>query len=141
MAFPKALVTRFFQLNGNRQFAEAERELKRLKARITRTEWNLGYYRALRGMLLARKANGNQYTFLSNINPEDRETLEQHRKAFLRHVQSRFHDEFDRGFFSAWSDYMLLLINSVEEHKPEMDPEGQTNITQYVEPIQASQLG
>ena len=48
-------VTRFFQLVTKRQFAEAERILERLKLKTPKTEWNRGYLRALRGMLLAQR--------------------------------------------------------------------------------------
>lgn len=136
MTFPKALVTRFFQLIDNRQFAEAQRELQRLRAKIRKTEWNHGYYRALHGMLLARKANGNQYTFMSNIDSTDRTAVLDHKKSFLKRVQSRFNDDFDRGFFSAWTEYARLLIKTIDESKPEVDTQGQTSIIHYAEPTQ-----
>ncbi len=133
MAFPQAFVTRFFQLINNRQFTEAQRELQRLKQRIQETEWNDGYYRALQGMFLARKANGNQYAFLSTISENTRAQIEGYRGEFLRHVQDRFHDDFDRGFFSAWSDYTRLLIRTLEELEPRTDSEGQTSIIRYTQ--------
>lgn len=135
MSFPSTLVTSFFQLVNNRQFTEAQRQLQRLKEKIQRTEWNHGYYRALVGLYLAGKANGNNYTFLSSLKTEDTEILERHRNDFLRHVHRRFHDDFDRGFFSAWSDYTRLLIATRKEHKSKTDSAGQTTIIQYSESI------
>lgn len=67
MPIPSALVTRFFQLLVNRQFSEAERELERLKQKMQKTEWNRGYFRALYGMFLSRKANGDSYAFFSKM--------------------------------------------------------------------------
>ncbi|MCW4052968.1 MAG: hypothetical protein NWE78_07160 [Candidatus Bathyarchaeota archaeon] len=136
MTFPKALVTRFFQLINNRQFAEAQRELQRLTAKMRETEWNHGYSRALHGMLLARKTNGNQYTFISNIDSTDRTAILDHKKSFLKRVQSRFNDDFDRGFFSAWTEYARLLIKTIDESQPEVDTQGQTSIIHYAEPTQ-----
>jgi hypothetical protein len=82
-------------------------------------------------MLLAQKNNGNQYTFLQNLNPKDKTTIEQYKKEFSKRIKSRFQDDFDRGFFSAWHDYTQLLLKTIEETKPKPDPEGQTSIIQY----------
>ncbi|MFQ6068414.1 MAG: hypothetical protein ACE5KD_02615 [Candidatus Bathyarchaeia archaeon] len=132
MAFPKALATRFFQLINNRQFTEAQRELQRIKEKTPRTEWNHGYYKALQGMLLAQKTNGNQHTFIQKINLNDITTLKQYKNDFQKHMQNRFHDDFDRGYFSAWTDYTRLLIKTIEQTKPKpTDSEGQTSIIQY----------
>jgi len=129
MPLPQALITRYFQLINNRQFTEAQRELQRIKVKITKTEWNRGYYRALLGMLLAQKHDGNQYTFLTNINPADKQALKQHKNEFLAHVQSRFAEDYDRGYFSAWHDYTRLLIRTMDETKPETKT--QTSQVQY----------
>jgi len=109
MPIPSALVTRFFQLLVNRQFTEAERELERLKQRMQKTEWNRGYFRALYGMFLSRKANGDSYAFFSKVDLDDKTALRSYRREFLDHVRNRLHGDFDRGFFSAWADCMRVL--------------------------------
>jgi len=110
MPVPSALVTRYFQLLVNRQFAEAERELERLKQKMHKTEWNRGYFRALYGMLLTRRSNNNDsYAFLSKMDLNDKEALHGYRREFLDHVKNRLHGDFDRGFFSAWADCMRVL--------------------------------
>jgi len=109
MPIPSVLVTRFFQLLVGRQFSEAERELERLKQRMQKTEWNRGYFRALYGMFLSRKANGDAYAFFSKLDFEDKATLHAHRREFLDHVRNRLHGDFDRGYFSAWADCMRVL--------------------------------
>lgn len=109
MPIPSALVTRFFQLLVNRQFSEAERELERLKQKMQKTEWNRGYFRALYGMFLSRKANGDSYAFFSKMDLKDRTALYSYRREFLEHVRNKLHGEFDRGFFSAWADCMRVI--------------------------------
>jgi hypothetical protein len=143
MSLPKTLVTRYFQLINNRQFTEAQRELQRIKEKITRTEWNRGYYRALLGMLLAQKHNGNQYTFLANLNSADRQTLKQHRNELQAKTESRFAEDYDRGYFTAWTDYLKLLLRTADEAKPQpplqpqpQNPEAQTSLTQYEESME-----
>lgn len=109
MPIPSVLVTRFFQLLVNRQFSEAERELERLKQKMQKTEWNRGYFRALYGMFLSRKANGDSYAFFSKMDLKDRTALYSYRREFLEHVRNKLHGEFDRGFFSAWADCMRVI--------------------------------
>jgi hypothetical protein len=110
MPVPSALVTRYFQLLVTRQFAEAQRELERLKQKMHKTEWNRGYFRALYGMLLARRSNNNDsYAFLSKMDLNDKEALHGYRREFLDHVKNKLHGDFDRGFFSAWADCMRVL--------------------------------
>lgn len=106
---PKVYVTRFFQLVTARQFAEAERILERLKQKIQMNERNRGYFQALYGMLLAQRSNNDRYAFLSNLNIKDTKELHVYRREFLLQSEHRLHADYDRGFFSAWADYMRIL--------------------------------
>lgn len=106
---PKVYVARFFQLVTTRQFAEAERVLERLKQKIKLNERNRGYYQALYGMLLAQKNNDDRYAFLSNLNITDKKELHNYRREFLRQSEYRLHADYDRGFFSAWADFMRII--------------------------------
>ena len=109
MPIPSALVTRFFQLLVSRQFTEAERELERLRQRMQKTEWNRGYFRALYGMFLSRKANGDSYALFSKMDLNDKASLNSYRREFQEHVRNRLHGDFDKGFFSAWADCMRII--------------------------------
>jgi len=110
MPIPLALVSRYFQLLVNRRFAEAERELERIKQRMHETEWNRGYFNALYGMLRTRRANNDgSYAFFSRLDFSDKAALQAYRKEFLGHVRNKLHGDFDRGFFSAWADCMRVL--------------------------------
>jgi hypothetical protein len=109
MPVSSALVTRFFQLLVNRRFAEAERELERIKQKMHKTEWNRGYFRALYGMLIVRKSNNDDYAFLSKLDLDAKNVLRNCRKDFQGHVKSKLDGDFDRGFFSAWAKFMGVL--------------------------------
>lgn len=109
MPISQALVTRYFQLIINRQFTEATRELERLKQKMHKTEWNRGYFRALYGMYLSRKTNGDMYAFFSKLDLTDKEALHGYRREFLDHMRNGRHGDFDRGYFSAWADCMRIL--------------------------------
>ena len=116
MPIQSALVTRFFQLLVSRQFTEAERELERLKQKMQKTEWNRGYFRALYGMFLSRKANGDSYAFFSKMDLDDKTALHSYRREFLDHVKNKLHGDFDRGYFSAWADCMRVLSRITIPH-------------------------
>jgi hypothetical protein len=109
MPIPSALVTRYFQLLATRQFTEAERELDRIKQKMQKTEWNRGYFRALYGMFLSRKANGDAYAFFPKLDLSDKIALHSYRREFLEHVGNKLHGDFDRGYFSAWADCMRVF--------------------------------
>ena len=109
MPISQALVTRYFQLIVSRQFAEAERELERVKQKMQKTEWNRGYFRALYGMYLSRKSNNDTYALFSKIDITDKVTLHEYKREFLEHTKNGLHGDFDRGYFSAWADCMRIL--------------------------------
>ena len=138
MPIPSALVTRFFQLLVNRQFTEAERELERLKQRMQKTEWNRGYFRALYGMFLSRKANGDSYAFFSKMDLDNKTALRGYRREFLDHVKNRLHGDFDRGFFSAWADCMRVLSRiTVPRVASGAETNGTVSVGQGVEAVEA----
>jgi len=109
MPISQALVTRYFQLIVSRQFAEAERELERVKQKLQKTEWNRGYFRALYGMYLSRKNANDSYAFFSKLDLSDKVSLHAYRREFLDNMRSGLHGDFDRGYFSAWADCMRIL--------------------------------
>jgi hypothetical protein len=110
MPISQALVTRYFQLIVNRQFTEAERELERVKQKMQKTEYNRGYFRALYGMLLSRRGGNDNYAFFSKLDLTDKAQLAQYKREFFDHTKNGLHGDFDRGYFSAWSDCMRVLI-------------------------------
>ncbi len=93
----------------SRQFAEAERILERIKQKMHVSDRNRGYFQALYGMLLTMK-NTDRYAFLSTVDLTDKKQVRHYRKEFLDHMEQRLHDEYDRGYFEAWSDFMKILL-------------------------------
>jgi hypothetical protein len=109
MPMPSIYVTRFFQLITVRRFAEAERVLLRLRQKKSTTEWNTGYFQALKGMLLAQRSNDDRYVFLSNVNFKNHDELQNYRREFLKQSRNKLHADYDRGYFTAWASYMRVL--------------------------------
>ena len=117
----KIFVVRFFQLLKGRRFAEAERVLERIRQKTNETEWNSGYLHALDGIVLATKSN-DSYAFIKNLNLEDEKSLRKNRKEFLKEYKNKVHSDFDRGFFAAWADYMLISVREVDNSKKPTQP-------------------
>jgi len=117
MPLSSTFVTRFFQLVGKRQFAEAERILERIKLKAQRKERDRGYLQALYGIFFASKSNNDQYLFLSNINLKNKGELEKYRREFLKHTRDSLQAEYDRGFFSAWAEYMRILLKLIKSEE------------------------
>jgi hypothetical protein len=98
-----------------KRFAEAERVFERLREKVQKTEWNRGYLQALHGMLLAQKPNDDRYVFILNINLSNEKELKKYRNEFLKHSKNTLHADYDRGFFSAWAEYMRVLLKMKPE--------------------------
>ncbi len=122
-----------------RQFTEAERELDRIKQKMQKTEWNRGYFRALYGMVILRKANGDTYAFFPKLDLSDKAALHGYRREFQEHVGNKLHGDFDRGYFSAWTDCMRVFSRldsaslptppDAEKAKPETNKSDQGQAT------------
>jgi len=89
---------------------------------------NRGYFQALYGMLLTMK-NSDRYAFLATIDLTDVKQLKNYRKEFLGHVERRLHDEYDRGYFEAWSDYMKILPK-MEVHQSTVNNRNSAKLTE-----------
>ena len=114
-------VVRFFQLLKGRKFAQAERVLERIRQKTNETEWNSGYLHALDGVLLAQKSN-DSYAFLTKINFDEAKNLKKSRKEFLTEYKNKIHSDFDRGYFAAWADYMLISARELKNKETEKQP-------------------
>ena len=121
MPISKIFVVRFFQLVRGRRFAEAERVLERIRLKTNETEWNSGYLHALDGILLAQKST-DSYAFLKNVNFDDEKELKKFRKEFLKEYKNKIHADYDRGFFAAWADYMLISKKSLSNPETAKKP-------------------
>jgi len=124
MPISKIFVVRFFQLLKGRRFAEAERVLERIRQKTNETEWNSGYLHALDGIVLATKSN-DSYAFIKNVNFEEEKDLKKNRKEFLKEYKNKINTDYDRGFFAAWADYMLISIKDLAN--PEKPKESNGN--------------
>lgn len=125
MSIPSSLVTKFFQLLVDRQFADANRKLQQIEEKMHQSEWNRGYIRALRGMMVEEKSSSGKYAFLSKLKLDEENALRKYREDFQAHVKNEIHKDFDRGYFSAWTEFMRV-IRKVAANKTGKDEEGKS---------------
>jgi len=117
LAVPLAHITRLFQLVSERKFAEAERVLERINARMEKsgqTDFNRGYMEALNGIVLTQRSGSESYEFFSNLTLNDVDGSKRHYRDFVNQTKNRFHADYDRGYFSALADYMRVVLRTVQ---------------------------
>lgn len=99
------LTKSFFLALTQRSFAEAERTLDKIKEKAKSTEWYDGYIQALEGMITPLKTN-NRYALINQIQADEIKKLS---REFNSNSKNIFHKEFDKGFFTAWANYLKHL--------------------------------
>ncbi len=117
MPVPLVLITRLFQLVSERKFAEAERTLERITVRMEKggqSEYNVGYLRALEGIILTSRSGSETFEFFGSLDLNDVGALRRYHKEFLNSTKSRFHGDYDRGYFSALADYMRVVLRTAQ---------------------------
>ena len=122
MDVPLVLMTRFFQLVSERKFAEAERVLERIHARMKnggKEEFNKGYLDALNGIILSVRSSGGSYEFFSNLDLTDVPSLKKHYEDFKKNARNRFQADYDIGYFSALTDFLRVILKTVSKTKGE----------------------
>ena len=107
------LINRILKLLIDRKLTDAGRVLEKLESNMTKKEWNKGYFNALQGMSIALKSKDSRYIYIHQIPTDDYQKIEEMRKEFLKQAQNSLHQDFDQGFFYAWSDYLKLLKNHI----------------------------
>jgi hypothetical protein len=97
-----------FHFLVEKDLPKVERILERIKIDLKKSDWNQGYFNALNGMLSSLRSDGEQYSFILKM---DAENISELKKRFLDNSKDFLYTDFDRGFFSAWADYLNFREN------------------------------
>lgn len=114
----KVLTARYVQLLNERRVTEAEKVLEQIKEELKPTPWNRGYYNALEGMALALKSKDDHYLYINRIDPKDKKGVDKLQREFSRQSRSPLQDDFDKGYFAAWLEYIHVLSQQGSSPKP-----------------------
>lgn len=112
---PHQYLNVIFDLIVGKKIAEAEKTLQEIEANFKeniRSEFDIGFIGALRGIILAYKSN-DQNTFINNIDLNDVDALKKYYNEFLEISVDDLHSDYDRGYFSALSEFMLFTLRKL----------------------------
>ena len=112
------LAEEYMRLVARRSLSEAERTLEKVRLEIKGTSWQKGYLNALEGMLVAIKSGDTRYVFMNRLDVDDRKSVDEARQRFHREARNQFEGEFDRGFFTAWTEFLRLLKEVEKKEEP-----------------------
>lgn len=105
-----------FDLIINGKITEAEKTLQEIEANFRdniKSEFDAGFIQALKGIILMYKTN-DQNTFLNNLNLNDADSLKKYYSEFLENSMDHLHSDYDRGYFSALSEFMLFALRKLK---------------------------
>jgi hypothetical protein len=147
MPIPKLLVTNFYSLTFNRDFAQAERTLKEIRGKLTKVKWNEGYLHALEGMLNAHRGKNDRYALINQLQ-NDKDNITDLMEDFRHRSRNLINSEFDRGFFTAWADlthYLALKEGMTSKRGRKLENEDkikiQTTLSQETDTTQQDKDG
>lgn len=105
-----------FDLIVNRKITEAEKTLQEIEANFRdniKSEFDAGFIQALKGIILMYKSS-DQNTFLNNLDLSDADALKRYHSEFLENSMDYLHSDYDRGYFSALSEFMLFALRKLK---------------------------
>ena len=102
----ESLVDKFFNLVVQEKKKAANVILDKIKQKSEQSLWRKGYITALEGMAMLIGTKNDQHVYINKIKVERSDEI---RKVFLKHSNNELHSDFDKGFFFAWVQYMLVL--------------------------------
>lgn len=119
MPLSRHLITQFFLFESDEHYASAERVLNRLQSGSRKSGWERGYLTALSGIIVTRRSREDDLAFLNRINMKDKKELRATLKDFKEQSKNEIHADYDRGFFSAWADYIRFHLKRTDvTHQP-----------------------
>ena len=115
----KSSANEFYKLILERNLAAADRTLTEIRRNMKDSDWEKGYLNALEGMIVAERSGDTRYVYLSRLDLKNHKKLEEARRTFQAQAKNLLEGEFDRGFFSAWSDFLRTARLELDTEKGE----------------------
>ena len=108
------MANEFFRLLMKREFASAESLLARIEDKLRDGDWKRGYLNALEGILLSSRSRSSTSPLARQI-MQDAEQASSMLRDLKRRSRVRWDSDFDRGYFTAWTDYLKIVVKSEKE--------------------------
>jgi len=100
----------FFECISNDSKQNANRLLSKYEKEVIESKWTQGYLDALKGMVHSLENDKHHTPFLLRIREKDGNGIQDTRKEFAERIERRFTGEYDRGFLTAWMQYLSVLL-------------------------------
>jgi hypothetical protein len=88
---------------------EADKIKEKIREGLKSIPWHRGYYNALDGIAAALRSKDNQYLYINRIDPKNKKKINQVQKEFSKQSRSHLQGDFDKGYFTAWLEYIRIL--------------------------------
>ena len=105
------LAKEYFRLLLKREIASAERLLERIENSLQDGDLEKGYLTALKGMLASVRTKSYRDSLAHQV-IRDRKKASSVIKDFNKRSKTRWESDFDKGYFTAWKDYLKVIIKS-----------------------------
>jgi len=100
----------FFGHISNDSKQNAKEILSQCKDTSIGSEWTQGYLDALKGMVNSLGAGSPYVPFLLRLREKDVDSIRNVRKEFAERMEKPFICDYDCGFFTAWIQYLSVLL-------------------------------
>ncbi len=114
----RTLTTRYIGLLNERKMTEADKVMEKIREGLKSIPWHRGYYNALEGIATALKSKDNQYLYINRIDPKNKKKINQVQKEFSKQSRSPLQGDFDKGYFTAWLEYIRILKLREKDTEP-----------------------
>ena len=104
----RTLTTRFIGLLNERKMTEADKVKEKIREELKSIPWHRGYYNALEGIATALRSKDNQYLYIHRIDHNDKKGINRLQKEFSKQSKSPLQGDFDKGYFTAWLEYIRI---------------------------------
>lgn len=105
------LANEYFHLLLKREITPAERLLERIEKNLQDSDLEKGYLTALKGILVSVRTKSSSDSLAHQV-IGDRKKASSVIKDFNKRSKTRWETDFDKGYFTAWKDYLKIIIKS-----------------------------
>jgi len=102
-------VSKYLKAIAERRIKDGELEFDRISSSLDNSEWSRGYLKALEGLLITFRTNNSKYLYLQREEFEDQKMRKRLKDELKKHSNNELHADYDRGFFSALTDYFTIV--------------------------------
>lgn len=102
-------------------FNKARSHLEKLEKMVGNGEWGRGYSKAINGFISALKDNDSDALIVQLVKDIDYERAKQLLKHFEEILKHEFRDDFEKGYYTAWIEFLRAYLGVENAKKRRVD--------------------